>query len=1133
MTFDNQSTPFGALNRPMSSNIECPYCGKVLRSACGLTQHIQRTQTCHEAQLREVVAPRSIERLLHQGAHGVNDTAFPPIARRSTRVRDRQLRATNSYGNGVVLDAPTANPHALPLDRQPNQPETLAEPSETDGSETESEGSGTDAGEDTSTVEPLLPDDDDEGTDEEDQDAKPCGRTLPITEMRDEFRDYCDNYSDAFLPFTRAQKTSIRLLATLKMKKAPLNTFAEVLEWHLKETNQLANHESLKDSNRFTHRKPLMKHLLKRYNLEPMVPKLKKLTLPHSGAVVTIPYRDAKDCIVSLLTDPRVKDKHYLFFNQNPVAPPPDQVVYLEDLNTGEALLQSHKKYITKPNQAILMIKFYIDGANTGQFSDLPVTALKMALGIHSQECRFHEWGWRTLAWIPQVRKHEARGKKLYKESQHMDSQDIDLMEGEGEQAVSDESDTDLEAETPDQVVKAQDFHTMLSFALKSFVKLQETGFIWDVVAYGKTFKGVEFIPIVVNINCDSEEGDLLCGKYTVRNSNIKHVCRYCHCPTNEADNFDARFPMKTQKAIQRLVEAQDLEALQAISQQNIQNAWYKVRFHAANDRGVHGACPSEMLHAILLGIFKYTRDIFFEYMGSTSQLATEMDGLCQQYGEFFTHQSDRDLPHTHFGRGIRKGKLMAKQYRGVLLVMAAVLRSTMGRKRLMKKKQFGKEKGLQDWRLLVELLLEWEAFLCEKKMKRTDVVRLKEKHRFIMYIMRNVAKRSKGMGLKIMKFHAILHLVEDTLLYGVPSEVDTGGGESHHKTSKVAAKLTQRNEATFDYQTGCRMTEFLAIDLAQMEVEDEKTVAEYFDWGDKVIDLDCNPPIDDRTSAFHDEASGSNATANKSSGSGNESGGSGSESEEEPLRTVTGGTQIVIFEDESDNDEPSFEIRGKSKHKAATVWNTEVICWLNNLQNLLFELGNQQPLMVLTEHRRGDVLFRGHPNHRGRGPWRDWALFDWGPGFGALPGQIWCFVVLEGLPSGRSTIEFGGVRMENGVFAVIEASTYDDPSTMEENMQSDLFVPLKKDVEGVDLDGNVTGRKFYLADVSSIVGPCAVVPDIGGASNAFLQVKPRNMWVKEFIHWLRSSHQDDEMIISDVEDADSEEEPPKKRRRR
>ena len=1132
MTFDNQSASSGALCTTMSSGIECPYCRKTLKNASGLTQHIQRTKICREAQLREVVAPRSVARLLDQGTHGVKENACPPIVRRSTRVRDRQLHPTNSHGYGVLPDAPTPVPQAPHPDPHPNDSDRLVDPNQPEDSGTESECSGTDSGGDTSDSGAIAPNNYNEATDEEDSDKEPCAHSLPNTLMLEEFREYCNNYSDAFIPFTRAQKTSIRLLATLKMKKAPLNTFAEVLEWHLKETNELAPHETLKDSHRFTHRKPLMKHLFKRYNLGPMVPKLKTLTLPHSGAVVTIPYRDAKDCIVSLLTDPRVKDKHYLFRNQNPVAPPPDQVVYLADLDTGEAYLQSYKKYITKPNQAILMIKFYIDGANTGQFSDLPVTALKMALGIHSQDCRFHEWAWRTLAWIPQVRKHEAKGKKLYKESQHMDSQDIDLMEGEGEEAFSEGSDTDGEAAAPDQVVKAQDFHTMLSFALKSFVKLQETGFIWDVVAYGKTFKGVEFIPIVVNINCDSEEGDLLCGKYTVRNSNIKHVCRYCHCPTNQADNFNAKYPMKTQKAIQRLVERQDLEGLQAISQQNIQNAWYKVRFHAANDRGVHGACPSEMLHAILLGIFKYTRDIFFEYMGSTSQLASEMDGLCQQYGEFFTHQSDRDLPHTHFGRGIRKGKLMAKQYRGVLLVIAAVLRSTMGRQRLKRKRQFGKEKGLQDWRLLVELLLEWEAFLCEKKMKRADVVRLKEKHRFIMYIMRNVAKRSKGMGLKIMKFHAILHLVEDTLLYGVPSEVDTGGSESHHKTSKVAAKLTQRNEATFDYQTGVRMTEFLAIDLAEMEVNDEKTVSEYFDLGAKVIDLILSAQIEDLPSASSNVALGSIESLPESGGSDNELGGSGSESEEEPLRIETGGTQIVIFEDESDNNEPSFEIRGKSKHKAATVWNAEVVVWLNELQNLLSEEVNAQPLKLLTEHRRGDILFRGHPNHRGRGPWRDWALFNWGASYGVLPGQIWCFVVLEGLPSGRSAIEFGGVRIENGVYAVTEMATYDDPNALEENLQSDLFVPLKKDVMGIDPEGNITGRKFYLADVNSIEGPCAVVPDIGGASNGFLQVKARNMWVKEFIHWLRSSHQDDQMIVSDVEDTDSEDEPPKKRRR-
>ena len=65
-------------------------------------------------------------------------------------------------------------------------------------------------------------------------------------------------------------------------------------------------------------------------------------------------------------------------------------------------------------------------------------------------------------------------------------------------------------------------------------------------------------------------------------------------------------------------------------------------------------------------------------------------------------------------------------------------------------KQTFGKEAGLRDWQLLVELLLEWEAYLCEKEMTKSHIKRLgKNKYRFILYIICNVARRSDGMGLK------------------------------------------------------------------------------------------------------------------------------------------------------------------------------------------------------------------------------------------------------------------------------------------------------------------------------------------------------------------------------------------------
>ena len=446
---------------------------------------------------------------------------------------------------------------------------------------------------------------------------------------------------------------------------------------------------------------------------------------------------------------------------------------------------------------------------------------------------------------------------------------------------------------------------------------------------------------------------------------------------------------------------------------------------------------------------------------------------------------------------------------------MAAALRSTLGRKQLLKRKRFGKEQGLRDWTLLVELLLEWEAFLCTRRMKRSHVVRLKEKHRFIMYIMRNVAKRSKGMGLKIMKFHSILHLMDDILLYGVPFEFDTGAQESHHKTSKVAARMTQRKEATFDHQVGTRMTEFMAIDMGILEIDQRSAVVwEYFSRG-MAPDSEGNDSIDE---AFLQELDALNvstdATSTASSGNPHGSGTSGDESDESIL-IRTAGTRIRIFEDSDEEGAPAFEVLGKSKHRKKTAWSTQLLEWLSELQNLVQEYLPTKELSVLTEHRRGHIIFRGHPNHRGDGPWKDWALFDWGPGYGILPGHIWCFVELAGLPSGRSALEFGGVRVENGVFAVIEAATYDD---IEGNdLQSDLFTPITVGVGGMDGEGNVTSREFYLADVSSITGPCVVVPDIGGPKNAYFQVKSRRDWAKEFVHWLDTPH--DDMIMSDQED--------------
>ena len=98
------------------------------------------------------------------------------------------------------------------------------------------------------------------------------------------------------------------------------------------------------------------------------------------------------------------------------------------------------------------------------------------------------------------------------------------------------------------------------------------------------------------------------------------------------------------------------------------------------------------------------------------------------------------------------------------------------------------------------------------------------------MYLTRRLAKRTKGMGLKLLKFHLILHLVEDILQFGVPLEFDTAANESHHKQAKKAACLTQRSADTFQFQMALRMIEFLMLELAMEEIKNGRVVWDYFD---------------------------------------------------------------------------------------------------------------------------------------------------------------------------------------------------------------------------------------------------------------------------------------------------------------
>ncbi len=132
---------------------------------------------------------------------------------------------------------------------------------------------------------------------------------------------------------------------------------------------------------------------------------------------------------------------------------------------------------------------------------------------------------------------------------------------------------------------------------------------------------------------------------------------------------------------------------------------------------------------------------------------------------------------------------------------------------------------------------------------------------------------------------------------------------------------------------------------------------------------------------------------------------------------------------------------------------------------------------------------------------------------FRPISGVLWTSPGSIPVPNPSNT----GVRLENNVYAVVEVGQYDQSGAGA--LQSDLFVPVTKEVQQIDKqEGVVNGRKLYLAPTGAFVGPCGVVPDIGGRPNAYFEVKPRRKWATEFVDWLKSPHQEDIMELSEAE---------------
>lgn len=902
---------------------------------------------------------------------------------------------------------------------------------------------------------------------------------------------------------------AVELMHLMNHKGGSVALFDVIFEWH---------QSNMKTKKAITSEQ-LHSFLDNRFGLNETAPFEVEVPLACCKETVSVPCHDAAAQTAALLTDPRISDDDYLFFDDDPHQGPPEEWKELRDINTGMAYRETYKDLIEPDpfttcgaRKILCPYIFYMDATVTGSMQQLSIEILKFTVGLFNMECRRKGYAWRNLGYLPRIITGKTRANQLLRKSGHVDAQkymmDPDYRRHFAPQYEGvtpnfdttlyesvDNTDGEATAEAKQPVIASQDLHQLLQVMTHSYKQLQDRGgMFWELAYRGKVHK-VLLVPFIIFIKADGQEADKLLGHFVPKMKNIANICRFCTVPTNECHEAYPKeeWPLKTKGMILDLIRKRDKSGLQRLSQHPVWNAFYDLRFGSHNDYGVHQACPLDGLHWILLGMFNYTRDNFFDQTGPKSQLSCNLNDVAISLGPLFQRQSDTDKPRTSFKKGIKEGHIMGHEMEGVMLVLTTTLRSSRGRDYILDEAR-GKQREylpnrrfINNWIMLLETKLQFHSWLHSEALEVKLVESLDTKMCEMMNMDKCVAKRDKGMGYNTLNFHGCKHAAEQYLSFGVPGVTDCQSNEQHHKLDKKTARRTNQRPGTWEISVAKKVHQRDLVDIAMEEVRgrprwyyfqgqdhsdrQEQETWEPFDThftGVKTkYSFNLRPGVDKKTLMGSDD----------------------------PERIV-----CRVF--------TSMQL--KEKHSYDVVTHGTICEVLEYYGDDIDYLECYTECRVFGEdYQKCRVIYRASPYMEGR-PWFDWGIFnldlDHGPqqdtrldldNDWAL-GHIKCFVDLTMLP----VLNADGTPP--GLYALVEfaAPNYDP---YELGNKSSLFEPYIKIDIGSEEFGGGQHSQARLVSIECLLAPACVIPDLGNENpRAYLRMLPRNTWADMFDDWLR-----------------------------
>jgi hypothetical protein len=425
-------------------------------------------------------------------------------------------------------------------------------------------------------------------------------------------------------------------------------------------------------------------------------------------------------------------------------------------------------------------------------------------------------------------------------------------------------------------------------------------------------------------------------------------------------------------------------------------------------------------------------------------EYCASFDNLCRKYGKYLQHQSDRQLPRTYFNSSyIKIAKKNAHEMAGILLVYLMVFSSKEGENNLFT--SLGDQR-LADFTHCFELFLCLENFCKQTSHQRKDLSVMKKGMPLIMDFIKSTLNRQDGNGMKIVKFHLLLHYVDDVKRFGSMRNYDSCIGERHHCTEvKDPAQQTQRRKVNFEKQTALRYYDNLLISRGQREFVTQKVnpMQSCCQYKNKNIIYDHR--------------------------------------------------YRKLYKKDSCKKLRACHWKDKKFQKA-----------LVDLCESLVESGKvKSPILFFTQHNRDELIFRACPKYNDNDPWYDWAYVDWGDEV-PVPAKLLLFMDLSDNLSGTFQVGSSFVT-EPGYYAV--AYTCETANNPLKTMDTLLVEYNQLIMEDKDISKN---PQLCMFNVESILSTCVAVPFIphdtiiNAESWCFL--RPKQDWQEHLLNHLKIS---------------------------